>query len=109
MTNDQLSFRAQVLLSMQRALWEMVTPELRGVTTEIREPHVRARFLYDAAPTAEELGIVAETESYVLADFNPDVDIKFIAEHVPAPRSRDLKPGEEWVYLRREPSPVRSR
>jgi hypothetical protein len=100
-TND---FRIQVLLSFQRALWDMVTPALRGVAVQPTSPLIEARFIYDHEPTFDESQIVAEVETYVASDFLPGVDVAFSAEGIPTPSSRDLLPGEEWVYLRREGS-----
>lgn len=108
MTTGELGFRVQVLLSIQRALWDMVTPTLRGVAIQSRESPVRGRFLYEREPTLEEREIVAEVEAYVLADFDESVGVAFQADHVPRGMARDLAPGEEWVYLRRETeNPVR--
>jgi hypothetical protein len=87
---------------MQRALWDLVTPELRAVTVEARRPVIGGRFLYSHDPGSEEREIVAEFESYVLADFDSSVDVRFAAECLPPDNSRELLPGEEWVYLRRE-------
>jgi hypothetical protein len=102
MMTGELSFRVQALLSIQRALWEMVTPNLRGVAIQPEAPIIRGRFLYENDPTNKEREIVAEVEAYVLADFDESVDVSFRAEHVPPERPRDLLLGEEWVYMRRE-------
>jgi hypothetical protein len=103
MTSGGLDFRLEVLLSIQRALWEMVTPSLRGVAIQPKHPLIRARFIYDIEPTEVEREIVAEVETYVLADFDESIDVNFQADYVPADTPRKLQPGEEWVYLRREP------
>ncbi|MEQ7011351.1 hypothetical protein ABN028_34815 [Actinopolymorpha sp. B17G11] len=99
--------RTPVLLSMQRALWDHVTPDLRGVAVEYRGEldrgaHVAARFLYegDVGPLQREC--VAESETYFLADFLPDMSSEFEAvDHA----ERDLQGGEMWVFLRWEPTP----
>jgi hypothetical protein len=97
-----LDFRIQVLLSFQRALWDMVTPPLRGVAVRLTEPLIEARFLYEHEPTEDEVQIVAEVETYVLADFTPPTDVSFAAVGASPPGLRELVTGEEWVYLRRE-------
>lgn len=101
--SSHLDFRVQVLLSMQRALWDMVTPTLRGVAVSVDYPSVKGRLLYENVPTSEELEINAEVETYVIADFDESVRVTFRAECVPQHEPRDLLQGEEWVYLRREP------
>jgi hypothetical protein len=98
-----MEHRIEVLLSFQRALWDMVTPGLRGVAVTPAFPVIRARFLY-AALDDDEDQIVAEVETYVVADFVPPVDVQFEAVAVPTHKTRDLLPGEEWVYLRQEDS-----
>ena len=97
--------RVEVLLSMQRALWEQVTPNLRGVTIALRaeDPgqRVDARLLYEAAVGETERECASLAETHCIADMTPDVAVAFaVVEHA----SLDLLPGEEWVYLRHEPS-----
>ena len=100
---DTRDFRIQVLLSFQRALWDMVTPPLRGVAIRLTEPLIEARFIYEHEPTEDEVQIVAEVETYVIADFTPPTNVRFKAVGASPPVPRELVTGEEWVYLRREP------
>lgn len=97
-----MDFRVTVLLSVQRALWDLVTPGLRGVAVLARHPEVAIRFLFDAEPSEEDRENVSEAETLVIADFLDDVVVAAHAECVPTTVARDLKPGEEWVYLRKE-------
>lgn len=100
--SETSGFRIQVLLSFQRALWDMVTPALRGVAVKPTSPVIKARFIYDHEPSFEESQIVAEIETYVAADFPPGVDVAFSSVGIAPPSPRDLLSGEEWVYLRQE-------
>jgi hypothetical protein len=79
-----------------------VTPELRAVTVNVRGPVIGGRFLYSHDPGSEEREIVSEFESNVLADFDNSVDVRVAAECLLPEISRELRPNEEWVYLRRE-------
>jgi hypothetical protein len=89
-----------VLLSMQRALWEQVTPNLRAVSVDLRDGEaVTARFLYDGPIGEVERECTSLAETYCIADMPPDVPVTFNAVERAA---RDLLPGEEWVYMRRE-------
>lgn len=97
-----LDFRIQVLLSFQRALWDMVTPPLRGVAILLAEPLIEARFIYEHEPTDDEVQIVAEVETYVIADFTPPTNVSFKVVGALPPAPRELLPREEWIYLRRE-------
>lgn len=92
--------RGAVLLSMQRALWEQVTPNLRAVSVALRDGQaVAARFLYDGPIGEVERECTSLAETYCIADMPPDVSVTFSAVERAA---RDLLPGEEWVYMRRE-------
>ncbi|TDW79353.1 hypothetical protein [Kribbella sp. VKM Ac-2566] len=104
MTTDSAAFRIEVLLSFQRALWDLVTPGLRAVAVSPTYPLIEARFIYEAVGDDERL-LAAEAEAYVVADFAPPVDVRFEAVVVPGFQSRELLAGEEWVYRRREDEP----
>ena len=89
---------------MQRALWEQVTPNLRGVAVALRgeegRQEVGARFLYEGHVGETERECTSLAETYCIADMTPDVAVAFsVVEHA----SLDLLPDEEWVYLRHEP------
>ena len=98
---EQLDFRRHVLLSFQRALWDMVTAGLRGVAIRLEYPVIHARFLFESVGE-EEAEIASETETYVAADFVPPVVVDFRAVTLPPGEPRVLEAGEEWVFLRRE-------
>lgn len=67
MSKSPTVVREAALLSMQRALWDMVTPDLRGVALSWGESQINARFLYDLQNTQPVAEIVYEVETYVLA------------------------------------------
>lgn len=99
-----VAFRIEVLLSFQRALWDLVTPNLRGLAVRPTWPLIEARFIYEAVSQEEHL-LAAEAGAYVIADFVPPVDVRFDAVAVPPDQPRELLAGEEWVYRRREEEP----
>jgi hypothetical protein len=80
----------------------LVTPPLRGVAIRLTKPLIEARFIYEHEPTEDEVQIVAEVETYVIADFRPPTNVIFKAVGAAPPAPRELVAGEEWVYLRRE-------
>jgi len=98
--------RTAVLLSLQRALWDHVTADLRGVAVAWSgnldaSAAVRCRFLYEATVGELQEECVSESETYFVADFLEDMSTTFVAvEHA----DRDLESGEEWVFLRWEPT-----
>jgi hypothetical protein len=93
-----------VLQPRQRALQDLVTPDLRAVAVSATCPVIAAGFIYEAMGDDERL-LTAEAEAYVVADFAPPVDVRFKDVVVPTVRSRELLAGEEWVYRRREVAP----
>ena len=99
MTPDPAAFHREVLLTFQRALWDLVTPNLRAVTVRIEYPTIFARFIYEGVDEDERM-IASEAEAYVVADFVPPVDVSFDAVAGP----RELLPGEHWIFRRREAS-----
>lgn len=96
--------RVEVLLSLQRALWEQVTPNLRGVTVAWRSARdadaIAARFLNDGRIGELERECVSLAETQCWADFLPGAAVAFRAVEN---ATRALLPTEEWIYLRHEP------
>lgn len=97
-----MEFRASVLLSVQRALWDLVTPSLRGVAVRAEHPVIDARFLFENEPSDDDREDVSLAETSSTAEFSDDVTVSFRAVRVPASSPRTLVEGEEWVYLRKE-------
>lgn len=97
-----MDFRISALLSLHRSLWDLVTPNLRGVAVQIEHLRVNARFLFENDPTDDDRENVSEAETYAIADFNEDIEVVFVSTWVPISEPRDLVPGEEWIYLRKE-------
>jgi hypothetical protein len=102
MTDDAFSLRSNVLLSIQRAMWDMVTPELRCVAVSWGAEFIEARFSYESPLTEVLVELVSEMEAEVIADFPRSVRVDFSAGALPLSESRALGDGEWWVYLRRE-------
>ena len=96
--------RSAVLLSMQRALWEHVTPDLRGVAVRFSGvldsgASVNARFLYAGSAGVVQREGATTAEAHFAADFLEDLMVSFdVVEFA----ERDLAADEEWVYLRWE-------
>ncbi|HEY5785887.1 MAG TPA: hypothetical protein VIT65_14020 [Microlunatus sp.] len=101
--------RIELLLSLQRAMWECVTPDLRGVavaltSSELRS-HFSVRFLYAGDVGEFQTELVSLTEAYLISDFN-QIPSELTVSFEAVPQSpRELSDGEEWFYLRWEPLP----
>lgn len=70
-----------VLLSMNAALLDCVTSDLRGVTVafsgDVENGSVDARFLYEGAVGELQAECTALAETYVIADFGVGASIAF--------------------------------
>ncbi|MFJ9387676.1 hypothetical protein ACIRON_02565 [Nocardioides sp. NPDC101246] len=98
------NMRSDVMLSMMRALWGQVTADLRGVAVQHQgsseRGSIEGRFLYEGGIGDVQAECVSLAETYCIADFPPEVSVQFQASpHA----TRDLLPGEHWVFLRWEP------
>jgi hypothetical protein len=62
--------------------------------------------IYEREPTEDDRELVSEVETYLIADFLPEVEVTVVPDAAPPPARIDLLPGEEWVYLRRESDPT---
>jgi hypothetical protein len=104
-TRAVTDMRTDVILSMNRALWEQVTSDLRGVAVAHRgsadHGSIEARFLYESQVGDVPAECVSMAETYCIADLPPGVSVTFRAV---ADASRELLPGEQWVFLRWEPN-----
>lgn len=89
---------------MQRALWQQVTPNLRGVAVAIRsgaeDQAIAARFLYEGMIGEVERECMSLAETHCIADFGPEVLVTFAAAEN---ADRELVGTEEWIYMRHEP------
>lgn len=101
MMTNPTAFRTEVLLSFQRALWDLVTPTLRAVAARPVYPLIEARFIYEAVGD-EEREIASDAEAFVVADFLSPVTVQFTAVGLAPTEKRYLEPGEIWIFRRRE-------
>lgn len=96
-----LTPHASAVLSVNRALWDRVTPALRGVCVSW-QGGIEARFFYEVEPTELERDLVDEAETEVMADQLPGTEVRCVAVYLPVARRRTLPPDSAWVYLRWE-------
>ena len=89
-------------LSLQRALWGAVYPQLRQASIEADErAHViRVRFEYDGKPTDQALDACQVAGTEVIADFTDPWTID--EQHCEVPYPLKLNRLEHLVYLRAE-------
>ena len=97
-----MELRPLVLLSLQKALLEMVTPDLRAVEVWIEDRSVRARFAYDGELTDDHREVVSEIEGLVVGDLPDDAKVEFEAAPIPHPEPVAIVRESVFAYLRRE-------
>jgi hypothetical protein len=102
---NEIELRQRVLLSMQRALLGEVTPDLRGVTAGWDTTRLDAIFVYDGVVTELVTEAVAVIETQVIADFFPELAVRFVAVRSPVPSDLNHFARRAWVYRRREQGP----
>jgi hypothetical protein len=105
MTTDKTDFRSQVLLSVLRALWGMITPDIRAISVTWGGGIVGAMFIYDHPVSEADWEVVREVETSVVADFGADVPTHFAAESIPRGGLPDVPKEGWWVYVRHEGTP----
>lgn len=98
------SLRTTALLSIQRALWDRVTPNLRGVAVSWPDDVVTARFIYDSATGDLEFEMVNDAEGEVAADLPAGHRTNFTLQVETGDHGRELSSDEWWAYLRHEPA-----
>jgi predicted anti-sigma-YlaC factor YlaD len=100
---NQVPLRVSFLLSVQRALWERVSPGLRGVAVTVSSTAVSGRMIFDHVPTDDDVEDCSLVETHIIADMMPEITVTLAPVGIEPPAPRDLFSGEEWVYLRKEP------
>lgn len=96
---------AGVLWSLNRALWDNVTPQLCYVSVGLTRNTILARFAYECPPTDVERELVSDVETLVIADFHHLFETDFEVVHRDPGTTRELEDGTHWwAYMRQEPN-----
>lgn len=100
------SLRTRLLLSIQRALWGVVTPNLRCVYVGVVGKKVYCTFVYAKAPSAVERDAASVAGTEVIADFEEGytIDDRILVSDAPRPEINEMFSGEGYLlaYLRME-------
>ncbi len=102
MSAAESGFREDVLMYLLRALWGMITPDIRAIRASWADGVAGATFMYDHPVTDSEWGLVREVEAEMVADLPPEVATDFAAVHVAEGQLPVLPSDSWWVYVRRE-------
>jgi hypothetical protein len=97
---DERQLRAQVLLSVQRALLGEVSSALRGVTVGWQDQVIELRAYFDGPISEDDRESISCVGSEVIADFPDPWTINEEAVRRDAPEPMECL--ETWAYRRRE-------
>jgi hypothetical protein len=100
MANDNITQDdKKLILSSLRALWGLVTPNLRSVSVELRDNTIFWQCIFDKDTTEDDLELMSDASGEVIADFNIN-KLKVDIQIIPFPeKTRHLK---NLIYLRHE-------
>jgi hypothetical protein len=98
---DQL-LRAELLLSLQRALVGSVPASLRAVTCDWAEASITLRYVFDGPISPDDEDSIRAVGAEVVSDFPPDVAL--VEQIVRADHPAGLTPHflRAWAYMRKE-------
>ncbi len=102
MSDVDVNFKQDVLMYLLRALWGMITPDMRAIRASWADGVAGATFIYDHPVKESDWEIVSEVETEVIADLPPDVATDFDAIHLTDNQLPALPKDSWWVYVRRE-------
>lgn len=100
------ALRAQVLLSLQRALLGEISSQLRGVTCEWGEEEILIEAIFDGEIENSDQDSLECVGSEVAADF-PEHRVEVLSTRIDFPSRLNEKSRTEWVYLRKESEELR--
>ncbi len=92
--------RAEVLLSIQRALLGEVTPAMRAVTVQFDEGSVRILFYFDGDFSDVDREAASRVETEVMADMSDPSSVSSACRRIDPP-SR-IEDAGTWVFARNE-------
>ena len=97
----EIELRREVLISMQRALWGMIYPEIRAISVGYEGTRKLIVNCYlDREPNEDDYENIAEVTSEVFADINfMEVEENCIYSIEPISKLDNLI---SWVYIRKE-------
>ena len=90
-----MSFSQDFRISMQRALWGEITPQVRAIALGWEGDVGRARFVFDATPGEHEYETIYNVESEVVSDFPVGTQFEFVSEAYNE-QSLGFREGERW-------------
>lgn len=99
--NKEIELRREVLISIQRALWGMIYPEIRAIAVGYEgEKKLKVIYYLDREPNEDDYESISEVTTEVCADINfQEVEEHCIFTKEPTNKLDNLV---SWVYMRKE-------
>ncbi|MEF2148455.1 hypothetical protein [Aquilutibacter rugosus] len=95
--------RVEVAMSLMRALWGEVTPDMRAVFVRVVGEHVFSiEFYIDGNSSEQLLEVASEIEGEVMGDFPSGIDISHKLIRLDAPAKIPVDEDGILIYLRKE-------
>lgn len=97
----EIELRREVLISIQRALWGMIYPEIRAIAVGWEGiQKLKVIYYLDREPIEMDFENISDVTSEVIADINfSEVDEQCIFTLLPTNQLDNLN---SWVYIRKE-------
>ncbi len=97
MSNSKIN--NELIISSVRALWNMITPNLRSVSIELRDKTIVWQCIFDENGTEDDFDLMSSAAGEVIADFN-EYGLEEIIKKIP----KDIKVQnlENLIYSRNE-------
>lgn len=100
MTQNEL--RAEVLLSLQRALLGEIGLNVRGITCDWDTTSITIQCIFDGEISDDDQEAMEVACTEVMADFPPDVTVNRACKRLDAPEPLNSHTLTVWVYRRKE-------
>jgi hypothetical protein len=98
---NEIEIRREVLISIQRALWGMIYPEIRAIAVGFEGTEkLKVIYYLDRKPNDDDYENISDVVGEVLADINfSEVEELCLFTLEPISKLDHLK---SWVYIRKE-------
>ncbi|KJF43708.1 hypothetical protein [Draconibacterium sediminis] len=99
MTSGKTQEDIKLILGSVRALWGMVTPNLRSVSVELQDETIFWQCIFDEEASDDDLRLMNDASAELIADFDTNkIEEKILRVSFP----REMIHLKNLIYLRKE-------